>query len=202
MPATGMDKIREAILAKVQAEARDIVREAEARAHEEIATATRHRDHRLLEKKRETLQAAEQEGARITAKGSVEASRNLAAAKADALAGIINAVKKRLADTAANESFSPSLLAEAIDGLGGAKGKVYVPRQHVERARAFIEGDEKLAARIVEVGDLDCMGGAVAEDLEGKLRIDNTFETRLDMLLPRLMPEISRKLFKGRRDES
>jgi|GEM_PF-467932 len=202
MPATGMDKIREAILAKVEAEARDIVGEAEARAQEEIERAKKQREIRLQEEKRKTLEDAEREGARIIAQASITARQNLSGAKADAIARIVSGVKNKLAETSADESFSPSLIAEAIDGLGGKRGELYVPPRHAERARALIKGDKKLAAKIEEVKELDCMGGAIAEDVEGKLRIDNTFETRLDMLLPRLLPEISRDLFKRYRDES
>lgn len=202
MSATSMDKIREAILAKVQAEAGDIVREAEAKAQEEIERAKKQRETKLQEEKRKTLEDAEREAARITAQASIKARQNLSRAKADAIASIVNAAKSRLAEASADESFSPSLIAEAVDGLDGATGAVYVPPRHVERAWAFIQGDQKLASQIVEVKELDCMGGAVAEDVEGKLRIDNTFETRLDMLLSRLLPQISGDLFNGKRDKS
>ncbi len=39
------------------------------------------------------------------------------------------------------------------------------------------------------------LGGVIAENIDGKLRIDNTYETRLEMLLPKLLPEISKVLF-------
>ena len=35
------------------------------------------------------------------------------------------------------------------------------------------------------------------EDTDGKIRIDNTYDTRLEMLLPRLLPEIGKELFQG-----
>jgi vacuolar-type H+-ATPase subunit E/Vma4 len=41
------------------------------------------------------------------------------------------------------------------------------------------------------------LGGVIAEDVEGKLRIDNTYETRLEMLLPKLLPKISKELFEA-----
>jgi len=52
-----------------------------------------------------------------------------------------------------------------------------------------------LASRIAEIKGLDCAGGAVAESTDGKVSIDNTYETRLEMLLPQIVPEISRELF-------
>lgn len=188
-------------MAKVEAEAADIVREAEAKAKEEIERAKKQRETRLQDEKRKRLEEAEREAARIIAQASIKARQTLSRAKADAIASIVNAAKTRFADASADASFSPRLIAEAIDGLDGATGTVYVPPQHVERAWAFIEGDQRLATQIVEVREVDCMGGAVAEDVEGKLRIDNTFETRLDMLLPRLLPEISGELFNGYRDK-
>jgi len=35
----------------------------------------------------------------------------------------------------------------------------------------------------------------MVEDIAGKIRIDNTYDTRLEMLLPRLLPEIGKELF-------
>ena len=49
----------------------------------------------------------------------------------------------------------------------------------------------------MEVREYNCLGGIIAEDIEGKLRIDNTYETRLEMLLPQLLPKISEELFKA-----
>jgi vacuolar-type H+-ATPase subunit E/Vma4 len=54
-----------------------------------------------------------------------------------------------------------------------------------------------LSAKILEVREVDRLGGVIAEDAEGKLRIDNTYETRLEMALPKLLPKISEELFKA-----
>ena len=40
-----------------------------------------------------------------------------------------------------------------------------------------------------------CTGGAVIEDIESRFRIDNTFDTRIETLLPQILPEISKELF-------
>jgi len=62
-------------------------------------------------------------------------------------------------------------------------------------ARELLAADRDLASKIIEVKELDCMGGVMAEDSKGKLSIDNTYGTRLEMLLPRLLPEMSKELF-------
>jgi vacuolar-type H+-ATPase subunit E/Vma4 len=63
--------------------------------------------------------------------------------------------------------------------------------------KKFLEADKELAGKIVEIREYNCLGGVIAEDVEGKLRIDNTYETRLEMLLPQLLPKISEELFKA-----
>ena len=67
----------------------------------------------------------------------------------------------------------------------------------VGTVRKLLEAHKDLSDRIVEVRESNCLGGVIAEDIEGKLRIDNTYATRLEMLLPRLLPEISKKLFES-----
>lgn len=200
MSATGMDKIREAILAKVEAEAGDIVKEAEEKAQEEIERAKKQRETKLEEKKRKMLEDAVEEAARVTAQASIRARQELLRTKSDIIARIIEGVKKTLASISSDESHLPSLIKEAMDGLGGAKGRIYVPPKDVSSVERFLEGDKELASRIMEVIEFDCTGGVIAEDIEGKRRIDNTYETRLEMLLPKLLPEIDRQLFKGDRD--
>lgn len=200
MSATGMDKIREAILAKVEAEAGDIVKEAEGKAQEEIEKAKKQRETKLEEKKCQMLEEAEEEAARVVAQASIRARQELLRTKSDIIARIIEAVKKTLAGISSDESHLPSLIKEAMDGLGEAKGRIYVPPKDVSSVEKFLEGDKELASRIIEVIEFNCTGGVIAEDIEGKRSIDNTYETRLEMLLPKLLPEINRQLFKGDRD--
>lgn len=200
MSVTGMDKIREAILAKVEAEAGDIVKEAMEKAQEEIERAKKQRETKLEEKKCQMLDDAEEEAARVVAQASIRARQELLRTKSDIIARIIEAVKKTLAGISSDESHLPSLIKEAMDGLGEAKGRIYVPPKDVSSVEKFLEGDKELASRIIEVIEFNCTGGVIAEDIEGKRSIDNTYETRLEMLLPKLLPEINRQLFKGDRD--
>jgi vacuolar-type H+-ATPase subunit E/Vma4 len=40
-------------------------------------------------------------------------------------------------------------------------------------------------------------GGVIAESLDGKIRLDNTYSTRLEMLRPQILAEIGKELFEG-----
>ena len=50
---------------------------------------------------------------------------------------------------------------------------------------------------MVEIKELDMSGGVIAEGIDGKLRIDNSYGTRLDMLLVQILPAMDSELFSG-----
>ena len=190
-----MERISEAVVGKVRVEAENIIREAGEKAQEEIERARKQREIKLEEEKHKMLEEAGEEAARIAAQASMKVRQELSNAKADIIAKLIDRVKQNLSSMSREESLFPSLIREAVDGLGVDKGKIYVSPKDISSVQKFLKGDEELASRIMEVKEFDCTGGVIAEDIEGKFRIDNTYETRLEMLLPKLLPEISKELF-------
>jgi len=192
-----MEKISEAVVSKVRMEAQNIIKEAEKKAQEEIERARKQREVKLQEEKRKMLEEAEEEAARIVAQASIKARRQLSSAKSDVITKIIDKVKQELSEFSSDEKYFLNLIKEAIDGLGADKSRIYVSPKDVSRARKFLERDKELASKIMEVKEDNLLGGVIAEDIDGKLRIDNTYETRLEMLLPKLLPEISKELFEA-----
>ncbi len=191
----GMEKIGEAILYKVKAEADSIIKEAKSKADQEIKQAKKQRAARLEEEKAKLIQEAKEEATRIGAQASVKARQELSRAKADVIGEIISGVKKALSATSSDKSLLVGLLKEAIAALGMDKGRIYVSPKDISTVQKLLKNDKELASKIVEVKEYECAGGVIVEDIEGKARIDNTYETRLEMLLPRLLPEIGRGLF-------
>lgn len=193
----GMEKISEAILDKVKVEAESIIREAKDRASREIEQAKRQLAARLEEEKGKVLQEARGEATRIAAQASVKARQELSRAKADVVQEIISGVKKALSGTASDKSLLIGLIKEATDtlGIGINKGRVYVSPENVSAVKKLLEKDRELASKIVETKEHDSTGGIIVEDIDGRIRIDNTYETRLEMLLPRLLPGIGKELF-------
>jgi V/A-type H+-transporting ATPase subunit E len=193
----GMDKIKEAIISKVRMEAEDITREAEEKAQEEIERARRQREARFAEERGRILTEMEAEAARTLAQASIKARQKLSSTKADIIAEIVDRARRELSRVSSDESHILNLVREATEGLAAARGRIYVSPKDVGTVRKLLEAHKDLSDRIVEVRESNCLGGVIAEDVEGKLRIDNTYETRLEMLLPRLLPEISKKLFES-----
>lgn len=193
----GMDKIRDAIISKVRMEAEDITREAKEKAQEEIEKARRQREARFDEERGRILTDVEAEAARTLAQASIKARQKLSSTKADIIAEIVDRARRELSRVSSDESHILNLVREAMEALAAAKGKIYVSPKDVGTVKKLLEAHRDLSDRIVEVRESNCLGGVIAEDIEGKLRIDNTYETRLEMLLPRLLPEISKKLFES-----
>ena len=192
---TGMDKIGEAILDKVKAEAESIIKEAKGRAGEEIEQAKRQQAARLGEEKAKMIQEAKEEATRIEAQASVKARQELSRAKADVISEIISQAKGELSGTSGDKGSLIGLIKEATDTLGINKGRVYVSPKDISTVQKLLENDRGLASKIVEIREYNCLGGVIVEDINGKTRIDNTYETRLEMLLPKVLPEIGRELF-------
>ena len=192
-----MERISEAVVSKVTLDAQAITNEAEEKAREEIERAKKQREAKFEQERARVLAEAEQEAARILAQASIKARQLISSAKAEAVAKITDGARKELSGTSTNESNLMSLVREAVGGLGTDKARIYLSPKDVSTAKEALQADKELSAKIMEVREIDCLGGVIAEDAEGKLRIDNTYETRLEMALPRLLPKISEELFKA-----
>lgn len=192
-----MEKISQAVLDKVRREAENIIGETEKKAQEELEKARRQQEVRFEEERRRMLGESKEEAARILAQASITARQQLSKAKADIISKVIDEARRELSRTTSDERHFQSLVREAVEGLSVDKARIYVSPKDVSTVRKLLETDRELSGRIVEVRESNCLGGVIAEDVEGKLRIDNTYETRLEMLLPKLLPEISKKLFES-----
>jgi vacuolar-type H+-ATPase subunit E/Vma4 len=191
----GMEKIGEAILDKVRAEADDIVKDAKTKAKQEIEEAQKRQGARLEEEKARLLQEAGEEATRIEAQAMVQARQELSQAKAEVISELISRVKKELEGISGDQNSLIGLIKEAFDTLGVSKGRLYVSPKDIAVVRKLVEKDKGLSAKVAEIKEHSASGGVIVEDIEGRVRIDNTYETRLEMLLPRLLPEVGKELF-------
>ena len=107
----------------------------------------------------------------------------------------ISRAKKELEGISSDQNSLLGLIEEAFDTLGASKGKLYVAPKDMSAVRKLVDKDRGLAAKVAEIKEHSMSGGVIVEDIEGRVRIDNTYETRLEMLLPRLLPEVGKELF-------
>lgn len=193
----GMEKISEAILDKVKVDAQQIIKEAEEKASQEIENAVKQKERKFEEGKRKAIEEAETETTRILAQASIEARQELSRTKAEMIDKIISRVKTTLLSLSSDESSLLSLIKEVVDGLGSDKVRIYASHKDISTLQGFLQEDKELASRIKEIKGFDCTGGVIAESMDGKIRLDNTYDTRLEMLLPQILPEIGKELFEG-----
>ncbi len=192
-----MKEISEAVFKKVKEEAQGILKEAKEKAGEEIARAEKRQAEKIEVARNKLLSQAREEAARIESQSAIRARQEVTRAKAAVITRVSDKVIQILSQ-GVKGGLSADLIRETVDGLGeGGRGIIYVSAADVDVARQLIEKNPDLAGRIADIKKVDCMGGVVAEDSERKLRIDNIYETRLEMILPRLLPEINEKLFKA-----
>lgn len=190
-----MQKISEAVVDKVKTEARGLIAQAKKTSKGEIDKAKKQRQASIEAQKQRMLREAEEEAARIVAQGSLKGRQKLSSAKAAIVDQVIDHARKTLSDAPSDRKHLLNLISEALAGLGTDKATIYVSPKDMDTAREVVKSHRKLTTKVTEIKELNCMGGVVAEDSEGKLSVDNTYDTRLEMLLPRLLPEISKELF-------
>ncbi len=190
-----MENLSEAVISKVKVEALDIIREAEAKAREEREKATKQQEVKLQEEKQKLLGEARQEAARIVAQASIKARQELSRAKNAVINKMTDRVRQELSQISSNEKYSMTLIQEAVEAIGADKARIYVPPKSVDATRKLLESNKELANRITEVKEANFTGGIIAESIDGTFRIDNSYESRLEMLLPILLPELNNELF-------
>jgi vacuolar-type H+-ATPase subunit E/Vma4 len=191
-----MQTISEAVVDKVREDARAIVSEAEAEAKKELDKARAQRDTRLEAEKKRLLVASREEAARIVAQNAMQARQKVANAKAAVLDDIVQKARATLKTTQVSRESLAFLISDAIQGLGEVdKVTVSVAPKDRAMAQEIVKADKKLAAVVTDVKACDCSGGVIVETADLTLGVDNTYTTRLDMLLPRILPEINKKLF-------
>jgi vacuolar-type H+-ATPase subunit E/Vma4 len=180
----------------VRVEAEGIIKDAQAKAGEVVREATKQREARRLVERDRLMKKAGEEANRILAQASVKSRQELLAAKTRVINEIVEKARQALLEVVDDIDLMP-IIQESISALGTEKVRIYATPQYVASLSKNLKKDRDLAGRVVEVKQLATGGGIIAEDIEGKTRIDNTYQTRLEMLLPKLLPEISRELFGG-----
>ncbi|HOO37660.1 MAG TPA: V-type ATP synthase subunit E family protein [Deltaproteobacteria bacterium] len=190
------EKIRQAILNKAEQEAAGIVEDARAKAADLIEKAEKARDLKFEQIKDRILAEAKQESDKILAKGAVDARLTVLKQKDLLLKKVISQVKEELAKNPTMPQTWTGLIHEVVSGLDDShKIRFRVASKDIDAIKKIVADNDELGKQIKEISEVDCLGGLLAEDTQGKVSIDNTYDTRLEMLLTKILPEIGQKLF-------
>jgi V/A-type H+-transporting ATPase subunit E len=190
----GMESINSAIREKVNVDAQAIIKDAEERAGQRVASAKEQQRVKLESDKNKLVGEAQVEVSRIQAQGAIRARQEMLSVKTSIIDGIIAETKKQLMNVSGSEKILTNLTREGIKALGTEKVRVYVAEKDVPVMQKLVREDTELGKSVTEVKNQNILGGVIIEDINGKNRIDNTFESRLEMLLPKLLPQIEKEL--------
>ncbi|MBN1828297.1 MAG: V-type ATP synthase subunit E [Deltaproteobacteria bacterium] len=191
-----MHKIREAILEKARAEAEKIVADAGAAAKEMIARAKKRNEERIAEERKKLVAQAERESARILARAALKARQTILRAKDSIIVEILEQAKKKISEDKPDRDSLAALIRELIDATESAEPMVLRGTERDGKTlQALLDSDSLFQSRISHVDSWECLGGAALESADGKVLFDSTYETRLVMLVPKILPDIGRHLF-------
>ena len=190
------DKIRDAVLEKAKSEADKVITDAEERAREIEKKAKDQQRDRFEDVKKKIIADARREAAKITAQASLRGRQAVLKEKDTILTMIVDRVKTGLSETPMGQDLFLALVKETLAALETDKQLVlYVAPRDMATVRGYIDNDSDLANKIATVKEHGCLGGVMVETDDGMVSIDNTFDMRLEMLIPKILPEIGKKLF-------
>ena len=190
------NKIRAAILKEAQGEVEEIIANARVKAEELMTNAKEQKKKRFEEEKNRVISEARREASRILAQSSLKARQEVLKEKDDVINEIISRVKKDLLGKAMDETVLIYLIGETVQAFETEdKLRLLVSPGDIAVARKVVKENDSLKEQIAEIVEFDCLGGVMAESMDGMVSIDNTFDMRLEMLTPKILPRISRELF-------
>ncbi len=181
----------QAIFQEAEREARRIIEQAEADAEG------------IRQSKREKMIAsAESEAAALLYSARLRAKNLVVGVKESILEQVLENAREEIQKLRADPLYPrlmSSLLEEAM-AVVGDQGVLHVDPRDREVAEEVL-AQAGLDGRFSIETDLDCSGGLVLSDREGRINIVNTFDERLKRAKERLKLEITRILF-GKEEEA
>jgi V/A-type H+-transporting ATPase subunit E len=183
-------KEAEAILLKAGSEGRGILDEAKAEAER--------RYNLILKKSKEDLETKQRE---INDSLSVEARNALLKAREDMLEEVFKRTQDHLKDYASSKNYLgclSELISEASKRIGSDRLIVKLnKRDHRLLSEKQLDAvSRKLQVKLVKSDEfIDCVGGVMVSSFDGKVIVNNTFESRLEMLKRILRANIAKMLF-------
>ena len=190
----GIERLTSSLLKEADEEAARLVEAAEGhvRKMKEDERAKIASLKKKAEKEAEKL-LAEQRNERL-AWARLEAKRVVSEAREDAINSAIDDIfssLKELKKSREYKNFMSKSISAAVKELGGTRLTVHVGK-----------GDKKLLPKLPKTcrvaTDLDALGGAVIETSDGKMKIDLTLETLIELRRDELRKMISDELFGGK----
>ncbi|WP_456423001.1 V-type ATP synthase subunit E [Thermococcus sp.] len=181
------------LLAEAQKEAEKLKEEAKKRAEAKAEWILR-----------KAKTQAEIEKQRIIANAKLEVRKKKLAVQEELIRKVIESLKERLASLPDDEYFPMlvELTVKAVEELGVESVVIHSNERTlkliVERLAEFKEKIKEAVGREVEItlGEpVQTIGGVIVESTDGSVRVDNTFESRIERFESELRATVAKALF-------
>ncbi|MCD6428893.1 MAG: hypothetical protein J7L12_04705 [Desulfurococcales archaeon] len=196
----GLEELRKSILEKAERKASKIIEDAKEKAKKIIEEAREEYYRRLSKERERALRKLKEEENRKYISKVMELNLELVNLKNRILNEVVSELRRRLMTLSGDlrkESLR-KLLKEALDtGIFGSRRVVVkVIPEDIELIKDVIreEGLEDRVASISVIGS-EFLGGVIVESEDGSIALDNTYATRLDKVMPKLVEKLNKEVF-------
>lgn len=199
-----VDRITSKILEDAQRKSEEIIEQAESEAREKLDVSKRKgeasRDRILAEAEK----TAEQTKKKITAESKIKARTILLESKEKLIQEAFAKAKEKLESLPNQKSYTETLAKLTVDTciqLGGAELEIFVRKEDEKIVKAALNNIEKgvktatgEAVKLI-LSSADIGPGVIVQRADGKVGIDSTFKTRLELLRPGLRLKVAEAMF-------
>lgn len=191
-----LERVSKAIIERASLEAEAILEKARKDAEKIINKAKMKRKTMYEREAAKIIEAAKRKARAILVQAILKTRRKIAETKHEIVNNIVNEAKEALKKRSFNiEKSLKNLLLEAMFNMPSGKVVIYInpkDRKVIEKIISE-EGLRNRVEKIFETNNIS--GGVIVESIDGKFKIDNSYDTRLDMVVSRILPRISKELF-------
>jgi V/A-type H+-transporting ATPase subunit E len=199
-----VDKITSKILEDAERKSEDIIEQAGSEAREKLDASKRKGEatkNRLVD---EAEKAAEQTKKKITAESKIKARTILLESKEKLIQEAFAKAREELESLPNQKSYPDKLEKLAVDTciqLGGGELELVVRKMDEKIVNAALNKIEKEVKAVtgevakISISTADIGPGVIIQRADGKVGIDSTFQTRLELLRPGLRLKVAEALF-------
>jgi V/A-type H+-transporting ATPase subunit E len=141
---------------------------------------------------------ADLEKQRLIANARLEVRKKRLAVQEELINEVLSALRERLSSMPDEEYFETLvvLAEEAVNELGLREVSVSSNERTLKLlSERLDEFKERVGVEVTLGEPIDTIGGIIVSDPEGKVRVDNTFEARIERMENELRAEIAKALF-------
>ncbi|QWC19357.1 V-type ATP synthase subunit E [Halorubrum sp. 2020YC2] len=187
-----LETVVEDVRDEARARAEEIREQAEAEADEIVADAEADAERIREERLAEAESQIDQEREQTLSSAKLEAKQERLGARRDVLEDVRDDVEAAIAalDGDDRRELTEALLDASLAEFDDEDVAVYTRAEDIELLEALV------ADRNAEVdGEVDCLGGVVAESDTSRVRVNNTFDSVLESVWDDELKNISQRLF-------